>query len=1105
MRPTVKKPGRRIAAVASLALVATLSSGLAGAMARDLFEDGAFSQYKPDTANGEYLASVAGCMGCHAAGGDDVTNPAGGARMDTHAGVVNVPNITNNANGVSGWTNAQFLNAVINGISPDGRHYLPFFPYTSYAGMKPEDVLDIKGYIESLPGSDNKVPPHEISFPYNTNLFWAAWKKGNFDMPAFQPGDGSQMERGRYLVENVGACNDCHTPRTYTYGLDRANAFKGDVSLTGDPAPAITADVISSAGLKEFSKDFLEGGNKLSGSPITPAIKKHMTMGLSKMTEEDRAAMVAYLTGAEQITAVDTTPPPQAVCEVEDDAAPAVDGGKLAAAADDFIGKYCRNCHGLGQKNQDTFPAGSLKSIAENPAFVVPGNRNASVMFKSITSGRMPPGSKPGNGEIEELGAWIDSLGQEAIVKTVKAEPPARSRQMMEWRTEIQAALNDMGNVADVDKPFIRYFTFRDFYNGYFPCETEEAYKKRTEYFTAGFNKALNSVSLGPVAIKPEPVEGTKDVLMRVDIRDLGWDADKWNQLTAKYPYGYDPSSDATLKALAHDTQTQLPVMRAGWLAANALQPENYHMLLELTGNIRDLEKRIGVDVDRNIRSLKVVRTAFEEGLSGVSDHNRMLERHDAANGGYYWKSYDFAKSKGDGDLKRHPHGPAELEPLDYGLKTFIHDGGEMIFSLPNGLQGYYLSTNTGDRLNAGPTQIVSFRDRPIGKGIEIINGRSCVDCHADGTIAKRDQMRAHIENSTLFSNDAREILLKMYQPQEVLDNYYQKDREAFTATLDKIGAAEKAPDGSLKSKSAPNGGEIITWFADTHEDDLDFERLAAEFGMTPDEFTKESRRIQDPEALALALDWITQFEAGSKIPRYEVELQYAKFVEPLLDLKPLIYKDGEYQAPEKHAPKVEVKVDPVYAPEKTKIIKIVAPAKPVEVPAYKDPDYRDDSYKALIKGEPHKLELGIHVPSTEVYVNDELNFTVTTNKACELQIFYIETDGTVETIPQEMIGDAFIRPGEERRIPDKAVGDLVFDTPGYNETLFAYCHEDGLKNHGITAEEATQMIKESGDKPTRGLAIKMHERKEKIEAKLPSEKKGRFGQTFLTFNVNPR
>src|SRR5690606_16331348 len=132
--------------------------------------------------------------------------PAGGARIDSYAGTVFVPNITNHPNGVGGWSNADYLNAVLNGISPEGRHYLPVFPYSAYAGMKPEDVLDIKAYIETLAPSDSKPSAHEISFPYNTNFFWAMWKRGNFDTAAFQPGDGSQMSRGRYLAENVGAC-----------------------------------------------------------------------------------------------------------------------------------------------------------------------------------------------------------------------------------------------------------------------------------------------------------------------------------------------------------------------------------------------------------------------------------------------------------------------------------------------------------------------------------------------------------------------------------------------------------------------------------------------------------------------------------------------------------------------------------------------------------------------------------------------------------------------------------------------------------------------------------------------------------------------------------
>ena len=1033
------------------------------ASARDMFEPGAFSTYTANPDNGRYLANAGGCLGCHA-NANDANNPAGGTRIDSYAGTVFVPNITNHPNGVGGWSNADYLNAVINGISPDGRHYLPMFPYSAYAGMNPEDVLDIKAFIETLEPSDSKPPTHEISFPYNTNFFWAMWKRGNFDTASFQPGDGSQMSRGRYLADNVGACGECHTPRTMDYGLDTTRPLEGEISLTGEPAPAITPQALAAAGLQGFIKNFLEEGTRLSGSPFASTIKKHMTDGLSVLTADDRLALTAYLTGQKQVA---EKPELEAEASCSADVAnTSVPATGLASAADDFVGRYCRNCHGAGQSAQGSFPAGDLNSIARNAAFVTPGDRSRSVLYTSVASGRMPYGSKPSSDEVEALGGWIDSLGAEEFASAPKSGKPTRMREIIGWRTETEAAVRDIGSVSERDRPFMRYFSYRDLYNGYFPCETEKVFASRMELFNAGFNKALNSVSLGSLPIVPSSVETGGGTLVRVDLRDLGWDPHKWDMLVAKYPYGYDPASDATLNALAIETRTNLPVMQTGWFMANALQPENYHDLMDLTDNIRDIEHRIGVDVDRNIRAQRVVRAAFEEGSSGVSDHNRLLERHDAANGGYYWKSYDFAGSHGSQSLRQHPHGPTDVEPLPEDLASFHHDGGEMIFSLPNGLQGYYLSDHTGKRIDRGPTQIVSFRERPIGKGIEVINARSCVSCHADGMIAKRDQLRQSIETSPNFSIAQRDLLLQMYLPQDELDAVFERDRAAFIKALDSIGATEKAPDGSLKSRSGPGGAEIITWFADTHEDDLDADRLAAAFGMTEDEFTTAIQRIKEPHVLRLALDWITQLKGGSRIPRFEVEEQYASFVEPLLNLKPLNHSANGYAG----------------------------------VPEYKDPDYRDDGYKSQPNG--GKLELAIDVAATDVHVNDKLSFTVTANKACELQIFYVETDGTVEIIPQEMIGAAYLEPGQARRIPDAEVGDLIFDTQGYNESLVLFCQEGGLGDKRLSAADAREMIKSSTEKPTRGLLVKMHEKKQAAEAKLPDGQKGKSALQLVTFNV---
>lgn len=1072
-RPDRRHFGLALAAVASAVLA--ISGG--GAQARDLFKDDAYATYTPNAANGEYMMNAAGCAACHA-GGDDLKLLSGGLKMDTFIGTFFVPNITSDSAGIGGWSNADFLNAVMRGVGKDGRHLYPVMPYTSYAGLKPEDVLDIKAYIETLPKSDNKVDKHRLSFPYNLSATIAFWKRANFDTPAYQPDDGGQIERGRYLVENAGACAECHTPRTMDFGLDVARAYAGEKGLTGAVAPAIDRARLASVDDDAFIKGVMTEGKKLNGQPIADPVMRKLAEGYAQLEESDRRAILAFLRGREiDEPKIESTP--EAACKDSSAIqASLASGGNagLAADADEFIGKYCRNCHGPGESAQGSFPAGDLGSIAANAAFVTPGDRTRSLLYTSVTSGRMPYGKRPPQGEIDRLGEWVDSLSEPAPdIRAAISGKAERQRPVLAWGMFTEAALKDISQVSESDRPFIRYFSYRHQYNGKLPCEAEDAFAKRMELYRAGFHKLLNSLSLGASLVIPETVDGTKELLVRVDIRDLKWDDKKWDKLVAEYPFGYDPDSDTVLKALADAADTDLPVMRIDWFMANAPRPALYHALLELPENIAGLEERMGVDVNENIRQGRVLRAAFNEGESGVSDHNRMLERHDTAQGGYYWKSYDFAGSQGEQSLKRHPHGPPELEPLEAGLESFEHDGGEMIFSLPNGLQGYYLSTDKGDRLDRGPTQIVSFRNRPIGKGIDIINGRSCFDCHADGIIAKQDRLRGYIETSPTFSVEQRDFLLEMYVEQAELDEHYAKDRARFIEALDRIGATERAPDGTLKSRSGPLKEEIITWYADLYEDDLDAEALAAEFDMTPDEFERAIQRVEDGETLRIGLDWVTQLKGGAKVPRFEVEQQFAKLVKPLLDLEPL---DGEEAVSTN------------------------------ETPDYKDADFRDDAFKG--EDGKTKLELKVDVKNTDVFVDEKLSFDVTANKACELQIFYIESDYNVEVVPQEMIGEAFLEADKPRRIPDPSTGDLVFDAPGLGETLLLFCREGGLGNQRLDAKAAQKLAEKSGERATRGLAIQLFEKAkaEEKEAEASDDKKGGKGTSaihMVTFNVKAR
>ena len=1062
------------APLAAMGLALTLACP-GGTAARDPFAPDAFSTHKANVDNGRVLFGAAGCGACHGSG-DNIELLSGGMEMPTAIGKFFAPNISAHPNGIGGWSNADFLNAVMNGIDRNGDNLYPVMPYTSYGGMKPEDVLDIKAYIETLPQSDAASKEHEIAFPFSRQATITLWKRSHFNVPAYQPREETQMERGRYLIENVGGCGDCHTPRTTTYGLDLARAYEGEKGLTGAVAPDITKARISGLASHEvFTKGLVEEGKKLSGSPLADPVMRRIAQGLSTLPDEDKQAMYAFLADRElKVTPVATSSEP--VCS-EATAQTGLGGGnaEAASAADAFIGKYCRNCHGPGESSQGSFPAGDLASIAANAAFVTPGNAAKSLLYTSVTSGRMPLGKRPADAEVQSLATWIDSLTQSDIPVAAAAGKTERSRPMIGYRDFIELALRDVTRIDERDQPFMRYFSYRDQYNGMMSCETHETFLKRMQVLAGGFKKLLNSLSYGPNLVIPDEVEGSNGLLVRVDIRDLEWSADDYDFLINEYFYGVDPTSDASLHALAKATQTQLPIMRIDWFMSNGARPKVYNRLMKLPTHIRELETRFKIDVDQNIHRGRVLRAGFADGSSGVSDHNRMLERHDMPFGGYYWKSYDFGGDVGRQVLKRFPHGPKELK-LEAGLQSFEHDGGEMVFSLPNGMQGYYLSTAEGAQLDVGPTAIVSFRKRPIGKGVEIINARSCFDCHYDGILSKRDQIREHIQTSTLFSKDQQDVLLALYAPQEELDEAYKRDRDRFVASLDRLGITEPTPDGGKTSLKAPGGAEIFTYFADKYEDELNFEQLAAEFDMTPEQFASDIRRLTDVNALRIGIDWVATLESGATIPRVEVEEQYAYMLEPLLQLRPLKrgsnadVADAGYQQP--------VKQEQAAGGDQ------YAATSAYPVPAYKQDD----------KAQAAKVKLALHVPSTSAKVGDKLSFQLSTNHACELQVMYVEDTGNVEIVPDVMLGATTLNPGEQRQIPQPGTGDLTFDSASPGETMIAFCRAGGLGDQKLTAEKAKELVASSKQPATRGLAINL--------AKQAEKDNGAAGVQMVTFEI---
>lgn len=247
---------------------------------------------------GRYLATAANCIGCHTEpGGPDY---AGGRSLKTPFGTFHGPNITPHPEaGIGGWSDEDFLRALKRGVSPDGHPYYPAFPYTSFSGIADADALAIKAFLFSLPPSDRPSRPHELSFPYSVRLALWPWRWLFFDPdPAGPPASASvEIARGAYLVDALGHCGECHTPRNRLGAMDPDRRLAGTTDgPEGEKVPNITPD--PQTGIGRWSRQdvvrVLETGLlpdfDAVGGPMGEVVR-----ATSKLEAADRAAIAAYL------------------------------------------------------------------------------------------------------------------------------------------------------------------------------------------------------------------------------------------------------------------------------------------------------------------------------------------------------------------------------------------------------------------------------------------------------------------------------------------------------------------------------------------------------------------------------------------------------------------------------------------------------------------------------------------------------------------------------------------------------------------------------------------------------------------------------------------
>ena len=271
----------------------------------------ALPAHTSDLANGKEMFYAGGCASCHAVPKQpDKTRLGGGLALHSAFGTFYVPNISSDPkDGIGAWTEAQFVTALTKGTSPEGEHYYPAFPYTSYQHIRFDDLRDLFAYLKTLPPVAGQVRDHDLRFPFNIRRTLGLWKLLFLDggpLPP-DPSQSPQWNRGAYLVNGPGHCMECHSPR------NALGAVIASLRFTGGPSPDGQGGVpnITQFKLKDWTvadiADTLETGMTADADRVGGSMVE-VVRNTSQLTAADRMAIAAYI---KSLPAVEGQKPPQ--------------------------------------------------------------------------------------------------------------------------------------------------------------------------------------------------------------------------------------------------------------------------------------------------------------------------------------------------------------------------------------------------------------------------------------------------------------------------------------------------------------------------------------------------------------------------------------------------------------------------------------------------------------------------------------------------------------------------------------------------------------------------------------------------------------------------
>ena len=429
----------------------------------------------------------------------------------------------------------------------------------------------------------------------------------------------------------------------------------------------------------------------------------------------------------------------------------------------------CLICHGEHGPYTEELIIQSRQELVDTGT-VIPGNPDGSIFYQRLIETaiekRMPLGQPPLPPEaIQTIRQWIQA-GAPDWNTSARTDINFITTEEM-----LQTIENHVQSLDTFDRAFARYFTSTHLYNAGETTETLRAYQR-------ALSKLVNSLSWGREVTKPQPID-SEATIFYIDLRDYEWElgTNRWTLIETEYPYNiaFEAPTQTALREkltnLRQEMSCEVPFVHVDWFLATASLPPLYHDILDLPLTDRELEAELDVDVGENIINAagkRVWRAGFND--SRVSSHNRIVERHRSRYGAY-WKSYDFAGSVGSKNVLTHP-------------LNFTHDGGEIIFNLPNGLQAYYLVDASGNRLDAAPPEIVQ---NPATSDSTVRNGLSCIGCHTEGMKTFEDQVRGVAEQSEDPPFD-KDKVLRLYVEKTVMDALVEEDTEHYRQALEATG-----------------------------------------------------------------------------------------------------------------------------------------------------------------------------------------------------------------------------------------------------------------------------------------------------------------------------